>query len=83
MGDNTAELPTQNRSRDLGNGKNHILLNAFDMSTIGHMSPGQWKVRKKGGKNPPKNRRSPRNSKKNQKPRTSQGISMYSHMTDA
>lgn len=24
-------------------GKKHILLNAFDMSTIGHMSPGQWK----------------------------------------
>lgn len=22
-----------------------ILLNAFDMSTIGHLSPGQWKVR--------------------------------------
>lgn len=21
-----------------------ILLNAFDMSTIGHLSPGQWKV---------------------------------------
>lgn len=21
------------------------LINAFDMSTIGHMSPGQWKVR--------------------------------------
>lgn len=25
-------------------GKKHILLNAFDMSTIGHLSPGQWKV---------------------------------------
>ncbi|CAK1359618.1 unnamed protein product [Cercospora beticola] len=23
--------------------KKHILLNAFDMSTIGHLSPGQWK----------------------------------------
>jgi hypothetical protein len=23
-----------------------ILLNAFDMSTVGHLSPGQWKVRK-------------------------------------
>lgn len=21
-----------------------ILLNAFDMSTVGHLSPGQWKV---------------------------------------
>lgn len=29
-----------------GNGsskKKHVLLNAFDMSTIGHLSPGQWK----------------------------------------
>lgn len=25
--------------------KKQILLNAFDMSTIGHLSPGQWKVR--------------------------------------
>jgi hypothetical protein len=25
--------------------KPHILLNAFDMSTVGHLSPGQWKVR--------------------------------------
>lgn len=24
--------------------KKHILLNAFDMSTVGHLSPGQWKV---------------------------------------
>ncbi|EAW08920.1 xenobiotic compound monooxygenase, DszA family [Aspergillus clavatus NRRL 1] len=23
--------------------KKHILLNAFDMSTVGHLSPGQWK----------------------------------------
>jgi hypothetical protein len=30
-----------------GNGtprKKQILLNAFDMSTVGHLSPGQWKV---------------------------------------
>lgn len=27
-----------------GNGKKQLLLNAFDMSTIGHLSPGQWKV---------------------------------------
>lgn len=27
------------------NGKKKILLNAFDMSTVGHLSPGQWKVR--------------------------------------
>ncbi|KAH8881376.1 Nitrilotriacetate monooxygenase component A/pristinamycin IIA synthase subunit A [Thozetella sp. PMI_491] len=25
------------------NGKKHILLNAFDMSTVGHLSPGQWR----------------------------------------
>ncbi|GCB21518.1 dimethyl-sulfide monooxygenase [Aspergillus awamori] len=25
------------------NGKKQILLNAFDMSTVGHLSPGQWK----------------------------------------
>lgn len=25
--------------------KKHILINAFDMSTVGHLSPGQWKVR--------------------------------------
>ena len=24
--------------------KMQILLNAFDMSTVGHLSPGQWKV---------------------------------------
>lgn len=27
-----------------GHGKKTILLNAFDMSTVGHLSPGQWKV---------------------------------------
>lgn len=26
-----------------GNGKEQIPLNAFDMSTVGHLSPGQWK----------------------------------------
>ncbi|OQD81769.1 hypothetical protein PENANT_c025G01751 [Penicillium antarcticum] len=26
-----------------GSGKKHILLNAFDMSTVGHLSPGQWR----------------------------------------
>jgi hypothetical protein len=26
--------------------RKHILLNAFDMSTVGHLSPGQWKVSK-------------------------------------
>jgi hypothetical protein len=27
-----------------GHKKKQILLNAFDMSTVGHLSPGQWKV---------------------------------------
>lgn len=27
--------------------KKQILLNAFDMSTVGHLSPGQWKVSSK------------------------------------
>jgi hypothetical protein len=27
-----------------GHAKKQILLNAFDMSTVGHLSPGQWKV---------------------------------------
>ncbi|KAG8166090.1 hypothetical protein KVR01_004642 [Diaporthe batatas] len=40
MADGTAQLDGQH---DLGNGRKHILLNAFDMSTIGHLSPGQWK----------------------------------------
>lgn len=41
MADGTAQEDGQH---DLGNGRKHILLNAFDMSTIGHLSPGQWKV---------------------------------------
>lgn len=41
MADGTAQADGQH---DLGNGRKHILLNAFDMSTIGHLSPGQWKV---------------------------------------
>jgi hypothetical protein len=35
----TAEGAAQN-----SHGKRQILLNAFDMSTVGHLSPGQWKV---------------------------------------
>lgn len=42
MGDANA-ANDQNGLAD-GNGKKHILLNAFDMSTVGHLSPGQWKV---------------------------------------
>jgi hypothetical protein len=30
-----------------GHGKRQILLNAFDMSTVGHLSPGQWKVERR------------------------------------
>jgi hypothetical protein len=29
--------------------KKQILLNAFDMSTVGHLSPGQWKVKPPSG----------------------------------
>lgn len=32
-----------NKSNGNSNGKKQILLNAFDMSTVGHLSPGQWK----------------------------------------
>lgn len=42
MGD-ASEANTQNGPVN-GNGKKQILLNAFDMSTVGHLSPGQWKV---------------------------------------
>lgn len=40
MGDLGPE-PSRN---DASKGKKQILLNAFDMSTVGHLSPGQWKV---------------------------------------
>ncbi|KAH8600104.1 luciferase-like domain-containing protein [Bisporella sp. PMI_857] len=33
---------TNGNSQD-SHGKKEILLNAFDMSTVGHLSPGQWK----------------------------------------
>ncbi|KAF7562606.1 hypothetical protein G7046_g1512 [Stylonectria norvegica] len=35
--------PSTGIENRLGNGKKHVILNAFDMSTIGHLSPGQWK----------------------------------------
>lgn len=45
MAASTRNVEASNGDHDLiGNGKKHILLNAFDMSTIGHLSPGQWKV---------------------------------------
>lgn len=34
----SSDIPTN------GVAKKQILLNAFDMSTVGHLSPGQWKV---------------------------------------
>ena len=43
MTDST-EKPDIAQDSNLGDGMKHILLNAFDMSTIGHLSPGQWKV---------------------------------------
>ncbi|KAK5130039.1 hypothetical protein LTR08_002513 [Meristemomyces frigidus] len=37
-------MSSQASSSATGEGKKkHILINAFDMSTIGHLSPGQWK----------------------------------------
>lgn len=39
-----AEQQTSNAEPLNGHGKKQILLNAFDMSTVGHLSPGQWKV---------------------------------------
>jgi len=39
-----AETNGTNGTHDLGFGKKHILINAFDMSTVGHLSPGQWKA---------------------------------------
>ncbi|KAH6892890.1 xenobiotic compound monooxygenase, DszA family [Thelonectria olida] len=39
----STKIPQDDGSDRLGNGKRHIFLNAFDMSTVGHLSPGQWK----------------------------------------
>lgn len=46
MEDTSVGQNGDNGRRDLGNGKSQIFLNAFDMFTIGHLSPGQWKVQK-------------------------------------
>lgn len=35
---------TNGTTNDNAAPKKKILLNAFDMSTVGHLSPGQWKV---------------------------------------
>lgn len=37
-------MATQESTLQNGQPKKQILLNAFDMSTVGHLSPGQWKV---------------------------------------
>lgn len=39
-----AATSTNGESHVKGTPKKQILLNAFDMSTVGHLSPGQWKV---------------------------------------
>lgn len=38
------DINTAGDQNDSASGKKHILINAFDMSTVGHLSPGQWKV---------------------------------------
>ncbi|KAF7555455.1 hypothetical protein G7Z17_g2105 [Cylindrodendrum hubeiense] len=43
MAENNDAASQQNGEDRLGNGKKQIFLNAFDMSTVGHLSPGQWK----------------------------------------
>ena len=42
----TNGVTTSGKSSTNGPVKKQILLNAFDMSTVGHLSPGQWKVRR-------------------------------------
>jgi hypothetical protein len=41
---NVAEPVSSAQTVENDHGKKEILLNAFDMSTVGHLSPGQWKV---------------------------------------
>ncbi|KAL2192823.1 luciferase-like domain-containing protein [Corynascus similis CBS 632.67] len=43
MAEEKTNSPNANSAPGSGGEKRHILLNAFDMSTIGHLSPGQWK----------------------------------------
>ncbi|CZT42534.1 probable coenzyme F420-dependent N5,N10-methylene tetrahydromethanopterin reductase and related flavin-dependent oxidoreductases [Rhynchosporium secalis] len=38
-----SNLTSTEKSVENGQPKKQILLNAFDMSTVGHLSPGQWK----------------------------------------
>jgi len=44
MGDIGAATNVEANGSGAPKGKKQILLNAFDMSTVGHLSPGQWKV---------------------------------------
>jgi hypothetical protein len=41
---NVAEAVPSAQAVENSHSKKEILLNAFDMSTVGHLSPGQWKV---------------------------------------
>lgn len=41
----TSSLDHESGTAEGPNERKQILLNAFDMSTVGHLSPGQWKVR--------------------------------------
>ncbi|KAL2416612.1 Dimethyl-sulfide monooxygenase [Exophiala dermatitidis] len=43
MGDNSKAEAGSNVQTTQDGPKKQILLNAFDMSTVGHLSPGQWK----------------------------------------
>lgn len=45
MADTTANGSSGAGENGAPKAKKQILLNAFDMSTVGHLSPGQWKVR--------------------------------------
>lgn len=40
----TTNATAEANGHEVPQGKKQILLNAFDMSTVGHLSPGQWKV---------------------------------------
>ncbi|ODM23142.1 hypothetical protein SI65_00731 [Aspergillus cristatus] len=39
----TTNATAEANGHEVRQGKKQILLNAFDMSTVGHLSPGQWK----------------------------------------
>lgn len=39
----TMSAPKSNGTNGVAHARKKILINAFDMSTVGHLSPGQWK----------------------------------------